>query len=844
MVSGRLPFRGPSAADVTAAILSGGVEPLAARLRSAPPDLDRVLARALRKAREDRYPRAADLLADLRRLAREPGARVGPPAVVDSGQGERPATNLHQPLAEFVGREREIAELRRLLSEERLVTLTGPGGIGKTRLALEVGRRALGVSAQAVWVVELAALADPGLVPKAAADALAVREEPGRDLLPALSERLGGRRALLVLDNCEHLVAACAALADWLLRACPQLRLLTTSREPLRVPGEALWPVPPLGFPDPGDAVTTGSLADWEATRLFSERAALNRPNLAGTASAASVVELCRRLDGIPLAIELAAARTRVLSVDQILVRLRAGPDALGRGSRTTSPRQQTLRAAIDWSYGLLTPEEQLLVRRLSVFAGGWGLEAAEEVASCKLRVASPEGNPDSDLTTHNSQLAPDPATLLEAGDVLSVLAQLVDKSLVVVEDRGPRVRYRMLETLREYAAERLDAEERRALERRHAEVFLAVAEAAGAPSGATQVEGLARLEAEQENLRAALRWSIEAGEAETCLRLCVALLRFWTLRGHFGEGAAWMERGLATAAGVAPALRARALNAAGILARWRGDLQAAARLFESSRGCFEEAGDKAGVAKALGSLALVPYLQGDYPRARELWEQNLALERELGNARGAATALTCLGNVALALEGYERAGAYYEESLPLHRKTGDLANVARVLGNIAVVALHRGNYARATALHEEALSLNRDLGADAEVAYTLINYGDVARAQGDYAAARARYAESLAIHGRSGDRGGVAYALEGLAGLAALEGQAARALRLAGAASALREQTGMPLNPAERDELERALETARRSLGAPEVERALSEGRALPLRQAVDYALASEAAP
>jgi predicted ATPase/class 3 adenylate cyclase len=465
------------------------------------------------------------------------------------------AHNLPRQLTRFIGREREMEEVRRLLATTALLTLTGAGGCGKTRLALQVAADQVDQFANGVWLVELAALADPELVPQTVALALGVREEPGRSLTETLTDYLRSRALLLLLDNCEHLLAACAQLADALLRGCPHLRILATSREALGIGGEQTFRVPSLSAPDPRQLPSLERLHEYEAVRLFTDRAILGQPTFAvTTANAAAVAQVCQRLEGIPLALELAAARVRALSVEQIAARLDDRVRLLTGGIRTALPRQQTLRALIDWSYDLLSEPERALLRRLSVFAGSWTLEAAEEICS---------------------------GAEVESWEMIDLLTRLVEKSLVVYEEWNGRARYRLLETVREYARERLlEIDDGEALQKRHRDSFLSLAEAARQRlTGPEQGEWLERLEMEHDNLRAALEWSVEQGESTIALRFGNALGLFWYYRGHLVEGWRRMAELLSLAdkdTGCDAAVRARALTEGAVLVGRLGDHGAA----------------------------------------------------------------------------------------------------------------------------------------------------------------------------------------------------------------------------------------------------------------------------
>jgi predicted ATPase/class 3 adenylate cyclase len=502
---------------------------------------------------------------------------------------DTPHHNLPIQLTRFVGRERELAAVQQLLLAERLVTLTGAGGVGKTRLALRLAAELLDGFADGVWLADLAPLADPMLVPQAVASALAVREQPERPLVQTLQDVLRPKHLLLLLDNCEHLVAACAALAEALLRACPELRILATSREALGIAGEATWRVPPLASPDPERLPSLESLVQYEAVRLLLDRAELAAPSFTITQqNAAAVAQVCQQLDGVPLALELAAARIKVLSVEQLAARLSDRFRLLTGGSRSALPRQQTLRALVDWSYDLLTEPEQVLFRRLAVFAGGCTLDAAEGVCA---------------------------GDGIEPGEVLEHLARLVDKSLVIADPSpASELRYRLPETIRQYSAEKLgEAGEGATLRGRHRDWWLALAERTG--PGALDPQRLAWLEREYDNLRAALRWSIDSGQAEPGLRLAAGLCDFWYARGYFSEGCAWLAELLALPATTAATARARALEWAGRLAYLQGDEL-----------------DRQRIATSLVALGHGALRRGDALRAQLLFNESLGLARDAGD--------------------------------------------------------------------------------------------------------------------------------------------------------------------------------------------------------------------
>jgi len=592
------------------------------------------------------------------------------------------ANNLPNQLTSFIGRDKEIEAVKSLLAKSRLLTLTGSGGCGKTRLALQVAADLIEEFADGVWLVELAALSDPSLLPQAVASALGVREEPGRALQQTLSDYLMQKQMLLLMDNCEHLLQACADLAQTLLKQCPHLSLLTTSREALRVAGEQVYRVPSLLAPDPTqlpkeEKELAAVVSEYEAPNLFVERASLQKADFTLTnQNAFAVAWVCHRLDGIPLAIELAAARVSALTVEEINTRLEHRFRLLRGGSRTALPRQQTLQATLDWSYDLLTEQERLLLGRLSVFAGGWGLEAAEAVCSEEPIVAF---------------------------EVLELLASLVDRSLVIAAEREGKSRYRLLESIRAYAQERLQQTgEERLWRDRHLDFFLAWAEEAEPYlRGAKQAEWLERLESEQDNLRSALSWCQQDKErAEAGLRLAGFLFRFWEIRGYWSEGREYLQAALSQET-APPKTRARAnaLNGAGVLAYDQGDYATAHILQEESLAIYRELGDRSGIAASLNNLGNVAKEQGDYAEARVLYEESLAILRELGDKSGIAYSLSNLGNVAWRQGDVAAARALHDESLAIRRELGDKLGIAYTLEGMAALAAGQGQNERAARL-------------------------------------------------------------------------------------------------------------------------------------------------
>jgi predicted ATPase/DNA-binding SARP family transcriptional activator/DNA-binding CsgD family transcriptional regulator len=598
---------------------------------------------------------------------------------VSARSSETPSPhNLPALLTSFVGRQEDMLGIQRDLSMTRLMTLTGAGGSGKTRLALEVARDLTGSYPDGVWLVELAPLSDPTLVSRAVAAALGLREQSGTSLLQALRVHLASRRMLLVLDNCEHLVDAAARLAKDLLGACPELKILATSREPLNVSGETIWPVPPLSLPDP-EVLTVEGLMGAEAVRLFVERACSRLPAFELTEeNARAVASVCLELDGIPLAIELSTTRMGVLAVEQIAQRLRASPGLLSGGDRTVAPRHQTLRATLDWSYELLGTDEQALFRRLSVFAGGWTLEASEAVGA---------------------------GYGIEEGEILDLLSQLVSKSMLVVEGDG--LRYGMLEPIRRYGMEKLGAGvEADAVRRRHACWYFELArEVEPWFGGARQEVWLEQLEREYGNLRAALSWSLERGEVDHGLWFGGALAEFWYMSGNLGEGRRWLEAALAECGDAPPTpARIKALVRAGWIAWEQGDYTSSVAMSEEGLMLAREIGDMANEVAALTNLGFAALLSDDLERAPALAEEAIALGRTLGDSGGVARALLITGLATVARGDHKHALEVHEESLALARKAGDDVAAALSLGMGVLASLGQSAVQLAQTLCEQSL--------------------------------------------------------------------------------------------------------------------------------------------
>ncbi|HEX2515206.1 MAG TPA: tetratricopeptide repeat protein, partial [Chloroflexota bacterium] len=738
-------------------------------------------------------------------------------------------SNLPAQLTSFVDREEEVTALRQLLTAEepapgarqRLLTLTGPGGCGKTRLALEVAALLVPHFPDGVWLVELAPLAEPDLVPQLVATTLGVEEEAGRSLTETLIDHLRSRQALVVLDNCEHLLPACATLLSQLLGACPQLRVLATGRERLRIVGERVWPVSTLSVPDEGATITPELLKRSPAVELFLDRAAAVAPEFALTAqNAPALATICRRLDGLPLALELAAPRVRVLTPAQFAARLDDRISLLGRGALTAPSRQQSLDALVDWSHDLLIERERMLFARLSVFAGRFTLEAIEAVCT------GPE---------------------LAAEEVLDLLDSLIEKSLVVPgPESADEPTYRLLDTLRRYAARRLaERGEAAAVHERQAIYYLELAEAAEeALVGPAQKTWLRRLEAEHDNLRATLGWATQGGLPELGLRLAGALARFWSTHGHPSEGLRWLETALDSARDAPPRVRAKALRGAGSLARYQGQLQRARACWSESLDLMRQEGDTGGVAQALDGLGSLAFDRGDHSTARALYEEAHQLWRQVGDRRGMAISLHHLALEARAGGDFGRAGELHTEALALFRELGDTWGIAYSLGQLGSVARTGDDFERAAALLTEALALFRELGDKQEMAMTLAWLGTVAQLQGDFARAVTLCQESLGLFLHLGDRPFVAVSLDHLAAVAQAMGHFEAAAWLFGAADAVRETTGAVRSPSFQPDYEHALAALRETLGEVDLARILASVTASSLEGAIAYALSFQYRP
>lgn len=657
--------------------------------------------------------------------------------------------NLPLQLTSFVGREKELARVKALLTSTRMLTLTGFGGSGKTRLALQAALERIEQYPDGVWWVGLAPIRDDRQVAGSIASSLGLREERGRTLEETLVDYLRPRRMLLLLDNCEHLLDACRDLVTHLLLTAPGIQVLATSREGLGVSGETLWSVPPLAMPDAVDARRSRSLdldaiARGEAVRLFIDRASSVKPDFSLTAdNAAAVVEICRRLDANPLAIELAATRVRAMSPQQITQRLEQRFRLLTGGSRNALPQQQTLRAALDWSHDLLDNRERRLFRRLSVFAGGWPMDAAESVC------CDQEGDPSD-------------AEPIADWDVLDLATQLIGKSLVNVDDEAG-MRQWMQQTVREYAAEHLAASgEQQALAQRHALQCLSLAETAEAElAGPGMGEALARLDRERGNLLGALAWATTGGDPGLALRLGGALWRYWYLRGMQAEGRQALERALTGAQGMAdcPVL-AKALHGAGTLATFQGDFPQARAWLEAALNMWRALGDETAAFRSLNNLAIVTHEHGDYVAARGMVTECVAAMLRSGDQAALAQTYINAATVALEMGDLAEAEAGFQAGLAIHDRLSDPQRVAQALRQLGATALERGDLQEARKRVDEAMPISRDLGDSPGLAECLSLLSEIAHREGDLEGALARVSEWLDLEHEAGDPWGVAMAL------------------------------------------------------------------------------------
>jgi predicted ATPase len=812
MVTGLPAFRKRTHAETMAAILRDEPERLGSRTLQAPPPFLWIVERCLAKDPKERYASTHDLARDLAAVRDRLAEASTRPA-------ESRTNNLPVQRTAFIGREHEATALRQLLrrADVQLITLTGPGGIGKTRLALQVAAETAAEFPAGVCFVPLAAVTDHGLIASTIAQAFGVREIGNQSPQENLQEYVRGldQPMLLLLDNFEHLVSAAPVIAQ-LLTTGPKLKIAVTSQAPLHVYGEHEFPVPPLALPDLKSIPPLEELTRLPAVALFVERAqAVKREFALNKENAPVVAAICARLDGLPLAIELAAARIKLLSPSAMLVRLESRLHLLTGGARDLPTRQQTLRSTVDWSFGLLNTAEQTLLRRLSVFIGGCTLEGVEAV--CDTR---------GDLGL----------------DILDGMASMVDKSLAQQVEEAAETRFLMLNTIREYALERLGESDDEAKTRRaHAAYYLVLAEE-GAEDVVAHPEWLDRFEVEHDNFRLALDYLIKTGEAEWGLRLGAALFRFWETREHLKEGRDAIARLLALeGTATRPKLRARLLFAGAVLASEQGDYGSARKLLEESLEICIALNDNRGVAVALNARAVNARDRGELAEASSLFERCVAIWKDLGDTADIARALSNLANVTKLQGDYARASSLYDECLTMFRKAGDGAGVAWTLNYQGDVAREKADLVTARTFCEHSLAAFRELRDGWGIASALSDLASLNGDQGNDAEARRLYGESIRMFQELGHKRGIARALECLAVSAAAQSNAEQSLHLAGAAAALRQRLGAPLTLTEQPRLEKALEFARRTLGNVAGLTAWMEGWAMPIDQAVHEALYSD---
>ncbi|MGH2615480.1 MAG: LuxR C-terminal-related transcriptional regulator [Thermomicrobiales bacterium] len=717
-------------------------------------------------------------------------------------------------LTSFVGRKHDTAEVRRLLVSSRLVTLTGAAGCGKTRLALHVAAEMQHHDADDVHWVDLARLADPALVPQAVANVLHVSEQPGRPLVDGLLVALHDKQFLLVLDNCEHVLGACTDLVETLLRGT-EVSILATSREPLAVTGEMRYPLPPMALPPL--TLPPVEMDQFDAIQLFVERARAVLPGFAMTPDNAAVVaSICQQLDGIPLAIELASARVNVLTLEQIAARLDDRFGLLGAASHLTHSHHRTLRAAIDWSYDSLSTAEQVLLRRLSVFAGGCSLATVDAVCA---------------------------GYGVARELVLDLLASLVNQSLVVAATLQPgEARYSLLETIRHYAREKLAASgEEPLIHDRHLQCFLQLTEeTAPKLSGTCQHQWLDWLDGEYDNIRAALTWSLQSDRIEEGLRIAIAIYQFWTIRDAVQEGLSWLERLLAQAdARISPVVRAHALAYASFLAGFRGNTSAQLRYGREAAVLAEAAGDegKPALAWALAGQGYAARAAGDYQTEFALAKREIHIYREIGGAYLLGVSLSTCSFTAMSLGEYDAAHAMLDEGLTLLREAGNPYRIAMALNFAGDLARCEQQYVQAQTAYEESVSLLRELDAVRDLASALHNLGHTCLHLGDVERAHDHFRESMKLHQAQQNTPGVAECLIGFAALSVTRELFAAGAQLLAAAVAIGGQRAATAWPATRMEYEHNLALVRAGLTEPEFQAAQAAGRTFSLVQAVAYA-------
>ncbi len=888
--TGQLPFQ----ADDPLAVIARHIHDEPVRPSQLQPDIsatfEEIILKLLAKDPDERFSSAAKTRTALEALLEKRGGRAG----------AKQKHNIPLDLTSFVGREKEVAEVRQIIAENRILTLTGVGGTGKTRLALNAARGLVGTFAGGVWLVELSTILESGQVLRAIAATLDVREKSNTQLLDALIEFINDQPMLLILDNCEHILTACASLAEKLLTACPNLKLLTTSRESLGLPGEMTYHVPSLQLPDINYPIKGKDIWSVESMRLFHDRAVNAKPGFKpNAAETEAVARICSRLDGIPLAIELAAARVRSLPVEEIAARLSDRFRLLTGGSRSAMPRQQTLQALVDWSFDLLTEEEKILLRRLSVFIGGCTLEAAESVCL---------GNG------------------LEKAEILDLIARLVAKSLLNYTETGRSARYEMLETIRQYAREKLiQSGEIEIIRRQHLKYFTDLtAQASPELWRSKQREWMDRLEEEHDNLRAALEWSLceeYSGDLLTMgMRIATDISYFWMVRGYWSEAWDWMNDLLKSsqAAKMKTTEKAQLLYSAGFLVKDLGDVHVSRVLFnqaladakslqdsrsqafallglgeialnehalpdaenniDQALAIFRSLEDKVGILLALSYQGGLAADRQGYDKAREYFRENLKICREIGHELGVAGTLVALGRIETYFGDKDLGREYLEEGLAIFQKSGDKAGIANVLSAMGLAELYSKDIEKSREHYEEALKISRELRNGPGSGVALIALGEIARAKSDYTTARGYYEEALKLNEHLGQMGIVSivahnlgyvarhqgefekaldyfrkslslsiqrdqqrfiyFCLSGIASVMVDLGRTDAAARIFGCAEALGSTSHFELDPVDRWEVNQSLKKLDQSLDEKEKARLWEAGRAMEVEDAINLAL------
>jgi len=770
MATGRLPFQGSTTMEMLDQVLHGEPESMARFNDKISAELEQIIHKCLEKDAALRYQSAHALNIDLLKLSQNQESEPSRASQRTAGRH-----NLPVQLTSFIGRQEDVAEIRRLSSSTRALTLTGAGGCGKTRLALEVAAQISGQFEDGVWLVDLSSLSEPDLITQTVAVTLGVREGPNHTLDEALADYFRRRHLLLVLDNCEHLIPACAPLVETLLRAASNLHILATSREALGIKGEAVWRVPSMSLPSSSERPSPEMPLQYEAIRLFVERAgAVDSSFTITEKNTPMIVDVCRRLDGIPLAIELAVARLNILSVEQINSRLKDRFRLLTGGSRTAVARQRTLEATLDWSYDLLSEPERILLCRLSVFPGGWTLETAEEVCS---------GNG------------------IDKESIIDLLSHLVDKSLVQIDDTHGHRRYRFLETVRQYGRERLlRAGDSERMRDRHLEFFSALVQRAEPELiRAEQVKWLNRLQVECDNLRSALDWCLEdSRHGATALELTAVLWWFWIKHGYLGEGRQWSERALAVDDEASGAWRAKATFGLSLMRFFQGDYSAAATSVKLSLALSREVNDQGLVALSLGLKAYLAMENGDVAGMIQLANEGRAAALASGELWHQGPSLSCLAHAALGEGNLDQACRLTEEALDAFRQIGDKWGMGQHICDLALFRALDGRYSETHTICVEGITIFEELG----------------------------------------DRLGGACCIGTLAAVYSVQGQGERAVRLWGALEGLLESVGAPLQSIYSGFRDRYVYSLKESLGQDVFHTALSEGRAMSFAQAIQYAL------